>query len=187
MNNIIKGLIALCSLLLLVLFVEWALIEPTKQATVESTAVEKSQGLTDLPKLVLAKQAVESYSQMVERPLFIQGRKPVAEDGEEQAVNEDVGEIEDLVLLGIYSIKGKTNALFNKKGKDRKYLKKSEGEDVAGWLLKEIKPDRVVLEQRGNKQTVMLRKPKPTKPLRKSKLALRKKIDRKKPKLNLEK
>lgn len=190
MNNIIKGLIALCFLLLLILVVEWGLIEPSEQATAQSKSVDKNQGLTELPKLILAKQAVESYSHMVESPLFVQGRKPVIEEGEELTLNEDVGEIDDLVLLGIYSINGKTNTLFNKKGKDRKYLKKSEGEDVAGWLIKEIKPDRVVLEQRGNKQTVMLRKPKPKmrKPSKRPKLAaLRKKIDRKKPKFNLEK
>ena len=190
MNNIVKGLIALCFLLLLILMIEWALIKPSEQLAIKTTPTEKNQVLTELPKLVLAKQTVENYSQMVERPLFVQGRKPVIVDDEELSVNEDAGEIDDLVLLGIYSIDGKTSTLFNKKGKERKYLKKSEGEDVAGWLIKEIKPDRVILEQRGSKQTVMLRKPKPKtrKPPRRPKLAaLRKKRDSKKPKSNLEK
>lgn len=167
-NNVIKGLLGLCLLLLLVLIIEWLMIEPSERTVVPATATENNQSsLTELPKLKLAKQAVETYSQMVERPLFIKGRKPIA-DEEGEAITEEVGEIEDLILLGIYSIKGKTSALFKKMetgrkkpGKSRTFLKKSEGEDVAGWLLKEIETDRVVMEQRGKEQTIMLRKPKP--------------------------
>ncbi len=127
---------------------------------------------------------MESYSQMVERPLFIAGRKPVIESTKEAISNEESGKIEDLILLGIYSIKGEVKALFNKKGRDikgrnKKTLKKLEGEDVDGWLLKEIQSDRVILEQQGNTQTLMLRKPKPTS----LKRPRRNKIPRKKTKL----
>jgi len=87
--------------------------------------------------------------------------------------HEDDGQIDDLVLLGIYSNKDKMNALFNKKGKQKTFLKKTEGEHVAGWLIKEIKSDRIVLEQAGKQKTVMLRMPKP-KTIKKPKRRLRK-------------
>ncbi len=169
-SNVIKGLLGLCLLLLLVLIIEWLMTKSPEQVLVPSVATENSQtALTELPKLKMAKQAIETYSQMVERPLFIKGRKPLDDETDEQASTEEIGEIEDLILLGIYSIKGKTSALFKKMETGRRklgkrprtFLKKSEGEDVAGWLLKKIETDRVVMEQRGKEQTIMLRKPKP--------------------------
>ncbi|NOR71098.1 MAG: hypothetical protein GQ532_15605 [Methylomarinum sp.] len=159
-NNIIKGLSGLCLLLILALIIEWWLIEAPEQVSEQAIIGDDAQ--VELPKLTLAKKTVESYTQMVESPLFIKGRKPVIDGEENGLVNEDIGQIDDLVLLGIYSNKDKLNALFNKKGKQKTYLKKSEGEDVAGWLIKEIKADSVVLELAGKQKTVMLRKPKPT-------------------------
>jgi len=79
----------------------------------------------------------------------------------------------------LYSIQDKKIALFQAKGKDKNYLKKSEGEDVAGWKLIEIKVDSVVMEQHGKQQTLMLRKPKPkvakrVKPVRTSRKKVKK-------------
>jgi len=172
-NNVIKGLLGLCLLLLLVLAIEWWLIDSSEFPVGAQVTIEDEFQI-QLPKLALAKKALESYSQMVESPLFIQGRKPIIIDGADNGVtHEDDGQIDDLVLLGIYSNKDKMNALFNKKGKQKTFLKKIEGEHVAGWLINEIKSDRIVLEQAGNQKTVMLRMPKPT-TIKKPKRRLRK-------------
>jgi len=172
-NNIIKGMIGLSIVLLLVLLIEWLLIDTSEQALNQSAPQQQASSLTQLPKLSVATQAIESYAAMVEQPLFIEGRKPIV--GNEELIEdiESVGEIKDLTLQGIYSIEGKKIALFSKKGVGKNFLKKSEGEDVNGWLLKEIKADRVVLDGDGSEQTVMLRKPKP-KQLKKARLAKRK-------------
>lgn len=159
-NTIIKGLMASCLFLLLVLLAEWQLGKADEQKANISNQGETQEDLNiELPKLTLAKSSIESYSKMVESPLFIQGRKPVITESEVQ--DEIISKVDDLTLLGIYSIKGQEFALFNKKGKDKKYLKKLEGEDVSGWQIIEIKNDRVIIEQQGNKETLMLRKPKP--------------------------
>lgn len=163
-SKAIKLLSGLCLFLLLVLLCEWLLSGSSEQALSDPSHTEDSQAqVTKLPKLVVNKQSAESYTQMVERPLFIEGRRPVIDEEGEDDV-EETGQIEDLVLQGIYSVKGQQQALFNTKGIGRNYLKKSEGEDVNGWLLKEIQTDRVVLEQGDKEQTVMLRKPKPKTP-----------------------
>jgi len=183
-NNVIKGLSGLCLLLSLLLLIEWLVTESSEQLEANSNAGAQQQlALTELPKLEIEIKPLESYTQMVESPLFIEGRKPIVEDLTTASNNEEGVEIKDLVLQGIYSVKGEMLVLFNKKGAERKYLKKSAGQDVNGWLLQEIKADRVVLERDGKQQTVMLRKPKP-KQLKKTKPARRKALKR--PKLNPE-
>jgi len=161
MNNAIKILIGICLLLLIVLLIEWQLGQPAQQTTVPANSIDGDNALVKLPKLQITKKTPESYSQMVESPLFIQGRKPILAEGGEEQTEEVAGKIDDLSLQGLYSIQDKQIALFQAKGKDKHYLKKSEGEDVAGWKLIEIKVDSVIMEQHGKQQTLMLRKPKP--------------------------
>jgi len=160
MNNAIKALIAVCLLLLIALLIEWQLGKTQQQIVVSASSIDVDNSVVELPKLKITKQTAESYSQMVESPLFIQGRKPIDDDDDEKT-EETVGKIDDLSLQGLYSIQDKKIALFQAKGKDQNYLKKSEGEDVAGWKLIEIKADSVVMEQHGKQQNLMLRKPKP--------------------------
>ncbi len=166
-NNVIKALLAVCLLLLAVLFIEWQTGKSDSQVAVIPTVTKQEQDpLIQLPKLILTKQTAESYTQMVESPLFVQGRKPIENATEEEIIEEASGKIDDLVLQGLYSVQGKKIALFKAKGNDKKYLKKTEGEDVNGWQLIEIKADSVVMEQSGKKQSLMLRKPKLKSPKR---------------------
>ena len=161
-SNVIKLLLVLCALLLIILLIEWELAEPSENQDIEMPiSKEESQNQSQkLTVIKLSEQPLESYSQMVNSPLFIKGRMPVAGDVE-QTDNRDVSRIEDLFLVGIYSAEERIVALFNKKGSNEKYLKKAKGDDVSGWMLEEIQVDKVILEQDGNKQTLMLRAPKP--------------------------
>jgi len=179
MTNAIKTLIGICLLLLITLLIEWQLGKPAQQMSALVKAIDRDNSLVELPKLKITEQTAESYSQMVENPLFIQGRKPILVEGGGEQNEQVVGKIDDLSLQGLYSIQDKKIALFQAKGKDKNYLKKSEGEDVAGWKLIEIKVDSVVMEQHGKQQTLMLRKPKPkvakrVKPVRTSRKKVKK-------------
>ncbi len=166
-NNVIKALLGGCIFLLIVLFIEWQIGKAEDQvSTISIVANQKPASLIQLPKLILSKQTAESYTQMVESPLFVQGRKPIVNASEEEIIEEAIGKIDDLVLQGLYSVQGKKIALFKAKGKDKSYLKKTQGEDVNGWQLIEIKADSVVMEQSGKKQSLMLRKPKLKSPRR---------------------
>lgn len=171
-NQGLKWLAGACGLLIMGLFIEWIVMGAAKRPLSElQVAVKAIKSETmELPKLSIKKQLVGKYFHMVENPLFIEGRKPMP-DVETEVISQAVGKIEDLILVGIYSIQGRITALFEQKGGDKASLKKSEGDDVSGWLLKEVQSDRVILEQAGKEQTLLLRKPKPkTKPGRKSRI-----------------
>jgi len=177
-SNVIKLLLVLCGALLLVLLIEWQFSASTESQLEDLIAEDEKHQVEsrELPEISLSKKAIDKYSMMVEKPLFIKGRQPV-ENVEEQVVNQQGGKIEDLLLVGIYSTKGHLMALFVNKKSDKKYLKKAEGDDVSGWLLREIQEDRVILESAGREETIMLRKPKPgLKSFKKFKPALPKKI-----------
>ena len=173
-SNIIKLLLVLCILLLIILFIEWELAEPAENLNSEASVTEEESQAErqKLPEIKLSKQSIETYSHMVDSPLFIEGRKPVV-GAIEETESQDFGKIEDLFLVGIYSVEERMTALFNKKGTDGKYLKKAKGDDVSGWMLEEINADNVILEQGGKRQTLMLRAPKPKQP-RKAKPVKRK-------------
>ncbi|MCK5191110.1 MAG: hypothetical protein KAR12_13765 [Methylococcales bacterium] len=162
-SRVIKLLLGLCVLLLIILLVEWLAISFSETPAVKSLSAVEGHDM-ELPELVLTEQSIETYLDMVDRPLFIKGRKPVIDLNDDSDIQE-FGKIEDLVLVGIYSKDGHMIALFSQQGSEKKYLKKSEGDDISGWLLKEIQADQIILEQAGEQQSIMLRKPKPkTKP-----------------------
>ncbi|MCK4843330.1 MAG: hypothetical protein KAT04_15835 [Methylococcales bacterium] len=159
-SKAVNLLLGICLLLICILIAEWLLINSSATSSIELLVTEKVQDAAiDLPELMLEQQPIEAYSAMVDSPLFIEGRKPVSQE-EGNKVDEGVSKIDDLVLVGVFSAKEQMVALFSKQGARKKYSKKIEGDDIAGWQVKEIKQDRVVLQRSGRQQTVMLRKSK---------------------------
>ncbi len=161
-RNLIKLLLSLCLILLLVLLAEWWLADGVDRSLEngERERSEKDALRTELPEIKLSAGSAETYADMVERPLFIEGRRPVAEDDEEADQQQEVDSVDDLVLIGIYTDDKRLMALFSKKGRGRDFLKKSQGDDIGGWLLEEVRSDSVVLDKDGKRQTLLLRKPK---------------------------
>lgn len=167
-KNLMKLLLSLCLFLLVVLLLEWWLIGSVEPRQEQDSPRGPNEAVSvELPETKLSGDSVEIYSDMVERPLFIQGRRPVVEDEEEDDVHE-VDSVDDLVLTGIYTDDRRLMALFSKKGREQTHLKKSQGDEVGGWILEDIRPDSVVLENAGKRQTLLLRKPKPTAPSKSS-------------------
>lgn len=116
-----------------------------------------------LPELNLTRQAEESYVDLVARPLFIQGRRPV--DEPEVAANGSLVDSDnfDWQLNGIYSNKERVSALFSrtkKTGAKNETSKNATGDEIEGWTLTEIGKDSVIMEKDGNRKELMLRKPK---------------------------
>ena len=113
-----------------------------------------------LPSLELPKQTPDSYSTIIERPLFIEGRKPLPEAAQESAETDtDTGQLDDWELIGLYSTDSKPMALFRKQNEAKKYLRIHEQQSISGWLLKQIQADKVILQLGGQQKSVMLRKP----------------------------
>ncbi|WP_446811738.1 hypothetical protein ACH50O_09295 [Methylomonas sp. 2BW1-5-20] len=151
-----------CGILSIALLAEWAysrftarelqsLLEPRSQTAFQAE---------ELPSIADSKNSIETYSEIVERPLFIEGRKPIAEASPtENLQNADSGQIDDWALIGIYIKDKKPIALFSKRNEARKFQKISEDQTIAGWQLKQIQADRVLLLQAGQERSVVLRKP----------------------------
>lgn len=158
--NLIKLLLSVCAVLLLVLLLEWWLAgDSGRQGNAQPRPAQGADVQLELPEIKPPAMAAEMYADMVERPLFIEGRRPVVEEDEEENVQE-VDSVDDLELVGIYTDDDRLMALFSKKGRDKKFLKKAQGDDIGNWLLQEVHADSVVLERNGKRQTLLLRKPK---------------------------
>ena len=116
-----------------------------------------------LPSLNLPKLTELAFNNIVERPLFIEGRKPLPEEIEDSSENKaDMGQLDDWALIGIYNKDKKSSkqlALFRNKKEAKKFLKLNEEQTISGWQLTQIQSDRVILQLGGQQKTVMLRKP----------------------------
>jgi len=174
-SSLIKILFILCGFFSVILFIEWQVLELFQSEQVEVTKVPVEQKL-ELAEISLSNKTIDGYSTIVEKPLFIEGRRPVSEE-DEQVLNKKTGEISDLTLVGIYSFEGQMYAMFNTPKAEKKHEKKAEGDEVTGWVISSILKDRVILDSGEQQKTILLRKPKAKK---KSKLKPR---DRQKIKL----
>jgi len=164
-TKLIKLLTIACAVLGVIIVGEWLYASYAKRQmllSIQSGAATPYQA-DKLPELNLAQQTEESYVDLAARPLFIEGRRPVAEP--EVAGDGSTAESGsfDWQLDGIYSDKKRTSALFSgtkKTGAKYESLKLTTGDEVQGWRLAEIRQDGVTLEKDGNRKDIMLRKPK---------------------------
>jgi hypothetical protein len=117
----------------------------------------------ELPEIDLTKQPEDSYVDLVARPLFIKGRRPVDEPGPEAEQADAKSDSFDWQLTGVYGTKKTVSALFDrvksKVAKDN-HRKITIGDDLDGWKLIELNKDRAVLKQGSNEKELLLRKTK---------------------------
>ena len=170
-NHFIKLASIICIALLLIIVGEWAFAHLSEQQLLESSSVKAQTAPADeMPSINLTEQAEESYTDLVERPLFITGRRPVDEPASSTSPTQTVmGGMPanfDWQLSGVYTKDKRLFALFSHakvklpKAKDN-FRKLSVGESLEGWQVFEIKLDRVILKQSANQKELLLRKPKP--------------------------
>ncbi|GAB4261558.1 MAG: hypothetical protein Kow0065_12120 [Methylomicrobium sp.] len=126
---------------------------------------ESAYHAAELPTIEPSLQSEEVFADLIDRPLFIEGRRPVPESEGDTTETESAPEGFDWQLVGVYTQQGKLMALLSRTQKiegKANYLKLAVGDEVGGWKLAEIEPDKVLLELEGRKRDLMLRKPKPT-------------------------
>ena len=156
-----------CLMLILIIIGEWFYAGWTqKQVLMSVTTPEKKSAHDEMPTIELTKQTEASYTDLVARPLFIKGRKPVDEPTPEEAqasAAAAVAVVFDWELSGIYTTNKGLSGLFSrsksKAAKDN-YRKISVGADLDGWKLTEISTDRALLKQGAQEKELLLRKPK---------------------------
>jgi hypothetical protein len=168
--KLIKFLAAVCAGLCLLIVCEWLYsIYAQKQllASIQTVDTKKKSAAT-LPSIELTKQAETSYTDLVTRPLFIQGRKPVSEPSNAKSTVSVATANFNWSLNGVYTQKNNLYALFSrtntKVAKDN-YRKVTKNADIDGWKLTEIAKDKVIVSQGDKQKELPLRKPKPKSPI----------------------
>jgi hypothetical protein len=163
--KLIRLLVTVCIILGVVIAAEWLFSTYTQLNLLTSISSEIKQDYKseDLPEIELTKLPEESYADLVARPLFIKGRRPVDEpspEAEQAAVKQVVF---DWQLSGVYGKGEQKSALFSrsksKVAKDN-FRKITVGDDLDGWKLTEINADKVMFKQGGTDKELLLRKPK---------------------------
>lgn len=144
-----------------ILLFEWGYSDYSRNQlqSIMDKKIQADYQADELPQLSLSKQSAESFINIVERPLFIEGRKPLPEIVETSSEASTNDQLDDWSLIGIYTKNKRQVALFRKQNEARKFLKLNEDQTISGWQLKQIQADRVVLQQGGQEKSVMLRKP----------------------------
>ncbi len=161
----VKLLASACISLCMIIALEWLYASFIRHRLLTSISSEISQDYKgdELPEIELTKKPEESYVDLVARPLFIKGRRPVNEPHPEAEQATAKSESFDWELTGVYGTKETVSALFSryksKVAKDN-HRKITLGDDLDGWKLIEINKDRAVLKQGGNEKELLLRKPK---------------------------
>ncbi|HEY8094974.1 MAG TPA: hypothetical protein VIE65_02630, partial [Methylobacter sp.] len=139
-TKLVKLLASVCISLCLIIAVEWWYASYMQQRLLTSISSEKPQDykVDELPEMELTKKPEESYVDLVARPLFIKGRRPVDEPRTETEQATAKSEGFDWQLTGVYSTKQTVSALFSrsksKVAKDN-HRKIIVGDDLDGWKL----------------------------------------------------
>ena len=172
-NKLLSVLTIVCIVCVLIIIGEWFFAVNAQKQTLTSTPAAETKIAPDkMPVIELTKQPEESYADLVSRPLFIKGRRPVDEPSPEEALATNVASTFDWQLNGVYTMENGLSALFSRstskvpKDNHRKIM---TGADLDGWKLTEIHKDRVLLKQGSQQKELLLRKPKlkelPRKPI----------------------
>ena len=165
MNSKLRSVLAaVCSVCALIIIGEWFYAVQAQKQTLNSTiAAEIKVSHDEMPTIALTRQPEENYADLVTRPLFIKGRRPVDQPRPADAEAIIVADIVDWQLNGIYTTKKGLSALFSRStltaAKDN-YRKLTVGTDLNGWKLMEIHKDKVLLKQGDQQKELLLRKPK---------------------------
>lgn len=165
-TKLIKLLTVLCILLLACIAGEWFYAKQVQKTTLAALKVidKKPPKMVDMPTIALTQKPEQSFVDMVERPLFIKGRRPVPEspDDLKLAAAKPSGPF-NWQLNGVYGKGANLHALLSRSVKAAKgnFLKIMKGADVDGWTLAEVQKDKVILSQAGMTKELLLRKPKP--------------------------
>ncbi len=124
--------------------------EPALTATAPPTG--RPATLPAVPKLARPLPAISAFSDIAERPLFVEARRPPAPAVETAAKGEPAPQW-NLVGTAITS-GGRAALLFDER--TREFLVMRPGTRQAGWALADIQAERVVLEKGQSKHEIEL-------------------------------
>lgn len=152
-------LVGVAGLLFVGLAIESALLKSermTAAAASEKAAVPEATQAVDSEDFELPD--VQEYETIVERPLFMEGRRPGVEVNSITAAAAPDTPL-TVKLVGVaFTPTDKTALLVDAKGKYKRLKKNGL---IEGWTLIEFAPDKVTLQRDDEQRELMLLKPKP--------------------------
>ncbi|MFI3221744.1 MAG: hypothetical protein QX191_01785 [Methylococcaceae bacterium] len=159
-------LAAICSVCILIIISEWLYgLWAQKKALNSTTATHPELSVDKMPVIDLLNQPEENYVNLVTRPLFIKGRRPVKEISQEARLTAGtIANSFDWQVHGIYTTPKGASALFSRssaKTTKNAHRKLTIGAELDGWKVTEIYKDRVLLEQNNQPKELLLQKAKP--------------------------
>ncbi|MCP5364160.1 MAG: hypothetical protein H6905_02815 [Hyphomicrobiales bacterium] len=92
----------------------------------------------------LARRSFNAYDAIIERPLFMETRRPAPVNRVTVETREEPQEIPEVLIHGIIVSETQRRA-FLKLPSSEKLLQVSEGDDLQGWLIETIEADRIVI------------------------------------------
>ena len=114
-SKLVSMLASVCIVCALIIIGEWFYaVRAQKQTLTSTTSAETKISHDEMPGIELTRQSEESYEDLVARPLFIKGRKPVDEPSPEEAQAVGAANTFDWQLNGVYSTKKGLSALFSR-------------------------------------------------------------------------
>ncbi len=161
-NSLIKLLLLASFLLLGLLILEWFWLNHVEEDEVIIQPASTENQIR-LPDSEFTQLPFDNYQEIVMRPLFIEGRRPIEGGGDDDSIAAISNDIKQFALMGIYTIENNPIALIKDQANADQYLKKAVGDEIAGWTIKQILTDRIVIGRSGQTQEIELRKPKPRK------------------------
>ena len=157
-------LVLLCLLLGGALLLELLFVQRAASSRAHDAEVTDQQQLPSSvePDAVFELPPLDEFSAFVDRPLFVEGRKPPVEGETTQTTKaEDLAPLE-LSLMGVMlSPHGQMAILAEASGKNRRV---KLGGTIDGWRLTELKPDRITLQRGEEQRDLPLMKPRPKGP-----------------------
>jgi hypothetical protein len=155
----------LAAVLALALAVEWAVLDSRREAALARPAVKASTAEAATAETEdedgLEFPGLEDFAQMVERPLFMESRRP-GEDEPPPPPQQTQQTPLNLKLMGVVATpKDKLVLMLDAKGK---YKRLRLNETLDGWTLVELGTDRVVMQQGQERKPLDLLKARPKLP-----------------------
>ena len=166
-SQLIKILIALSIGLSVIIILEWLYADYRQKQLLSEKATMAGLITNDMPTLDLDLNTEDSYADLVNRPLFIVGRKPipVEPDASQAGQSATVASANfDWQLNGVYTTPKGLMALLTRtiiKTPTDKYRKALKGATIDDWTITEIHPDKIILTQGAQKKDLLLRPSKP--------------------------
>jgi len=125
-----------------------------------------------IPSYQFNEKILDDYSDTVQRPLFFKGRQPIIIDDTEEILTKEAPKVlEDISidLVGIINTPEGVFALFQDpkaKSHEDKFKRLAQGDEINGWLLKDIQYDRVIIMSGDRNKELLLSKPHVAKPVK---------------------